>query len=185
MLRRIWINAHDGTLNLQCIFRIMESLLLAALLWIHIFFAIIFIGGSYFMWLVLWPASFKVTDDEKQRTRFVGLVAKRFAYFSHTSLLILIVTGLVLAFGWYLPSPGALFDTVGGKILLSKMIVVAIMIAIVYGNNIYHGKRIMRYSREGRTEELQRLRKMSHALSYVSLILMAVIVVLAVALQIF
>ncbi|MGC8516153.1 MAG: CopD family protein [Thermoplasmata archaeon] len=163
----------------------MENSLILALLWIHIFFAIIFIGGSYFMWLVLWPASFKVSDDEKQRTRFVGVVAKRFAYFSHASLLILIVTGLILAFGWYLPQPSDLTTTFPGKILLSKIIVVAAMIAIVYGNNMYHGKRIMRLSREGKKEELQKLRRMSHILSFISLGLMAVIVVLAVALEIY
>jgi uncharacterized membrane protein len=163
----------------------MENSLILALLWIHIFFAIIFIGGSYFMWLVLWPASFKVSDDEKQRTRFVGVVAKRFAYFSHASLLILIVTGLILSFDWYLPQPADLTTTLPGNILLSKIIVVAAMIAIVYGNNMYHGKRIMRLSREGKKEELQKLRRMSHILSFISLGLMAVIVVLAVALQIY
>ena len=163
----------------------MENSLILVLLWIHIFFAIIFIGGSYFMWLVLWPASFKVSDDEKQRTRFVGVVAKRFAYFSHTSLLILVVTGLILAFDWYLPQPSDLITTLPGHILLSKMIVVAAMIGIVYGNNLYHGKRIMRLSREGKKEELQKLRRKSHILSFISLGLMALIVVLAVALQIY
>lgn len=163
----------------------MENSLILVLLWIHIFFAIIFIGGSYFMWLVLWPASFKVSDDEKQRTRFVGVVAKRFAYFSHTSILILVVTGLILAFGWYLPQPSDLITTLPGHILLSKMIVVAAMIGIVYGNNLYHGKRIMRLSREGKKEELQKLRRKSHILSFISLGLMALIVVLAVALQIY
>ena len=163
----------------------MENSLILVLLWIHIFFAIIFIGGSYFMWLVLWPASFKVSDDEKQRTRFVGVVAKRFAYFSHTSLLILVVTGLILAFGWYLPQPSDLITTLPGHILLSKMIVVAAMIGIVYGNNLYHGKRIMRLSKEGKKEELQKLRRKSHILSFISLGLMALIVVLAVALQIY
>ncbi|MCL4451851.1 MAG: CopD family protein [Candidatus Thermoplasmatota archaeon] len=163
----------------------MENSLILVLLWIHIFFAIIFIGGSYFMWLVLWPASFKVSDDEKQRTRFVGVVAKRFAYFSHTSLLILVVTGLILAFGWYLPQPSDLITTLPGHILLTKMIVVAAMIGIVYVNNLYHGKRIMRLSREGKKEELQKLRRKSHILSFISLGLMALIVILAVALQIY
>lgn len=137
------------------------------------------------MWLVLWPASFKVTDEEKQRTRFVGVVAKRFAYFSHASLLILVVSGLVLAFAWYLPQPSDLFTTLSGHILLAKMITVAAMIFIVYGNNLYHGKRIMRLSREGKKEELQKLRRTSHVLSFASLGLMALIVVLAAALQVY
>ena len=50
------------------------------ILWIHIFTAIIFIGGSFFIWLVVYPESFKITDDEKLRTRIVGRIGKRFAY---------------------------------------------------------------------------------------------------------
>ncbi len=163
----------------------MEQALVDGILWIHIFMAIIFIGGSYFMWLVVWPSSFKISEDEKQRTKIVGNIAKRFAYFSHATLLILVITGLILAFGWYLPEPSDLFTTISGHILLAKMIVVATMIIIVYGNNLYHGKRIMRLSREGKKEELNKLRKMSHFMSYTSLALMALITILAVSLQIY
>ena len=44
-------------------------LLDAIVLAIHIFFAILFVGGSFFIWLVVWPASYEITDDEKERTR--------------------------------------------------------------------------------------------------------------------
>ena len=70
-------------------------------------------------------------------------------------------------------------------ILFAKMIVVAFMYSIVYGNNLYHGKKIMRLSKAGKSEELQRIRKLSHLVSYISLGLMVLIVVLAVALQLY
>lgn len=150
-------------------------------LWIHIFAAIIFIGGSFFMWLVVWPASYDVTDDERLRTKIVGKIAKRFAYFTHGSLLILILTGLY-NMSWYLPSPFD-FSTIGGKILLAKIFVVVAMIVIMYSNNVYHGKKIMRLSSEGKLDQVKKIRKITHLISFVTLGLLVVITILATAMQ--
>ncbi len=152
-------------------------------LWIHIFSAIFFVGGSFFIWLVVVPASFKITDDEKLRTRIVGLIGKQFALFTDITLAILVITGIYNA-TWYLNyDVSNLFDTNYGQTLLAKIILVGIMIIILYGNNIYHGKRIMQMAREGRFEEMRRLRKWSHFFSYITLALLMIITILAVALQ--
>lgn len=161
-------------------------LLLAELvLFVHVFFAIIFIGGSFFIWLVVWPESYNLTDDEYQRTRIVGKIAKRFAYFTHISIIALIVTGILNA-EWYLHGQvSALFNTTGGEILLVKVIVVGVDIAIIYFNNLYHGKKIMKLAKEGKHEEVKKIRKLTHFLSFVSLGLLVVIVLLATMLQFF
>ncbi len=153
------------------------------ILWIHVFTAIFFVGGSFFIWLVVYPASFKITDDEKLRTRIVGRIGKEFAAFTNVSIIILILTGLYNA-TWYLGSDFtyALLNTEGGQILLVKGIFVVAMVLLMYGNNIYHGKRIMKMSQEGNLEGLKRLRKTSHLLSYITLALMMIITILAVAL---
>ncbi|MHB1440120.1 MAG: CopD family protein [Cuniculiplasma sp.] len=152
-------------------------------LWIHIFSAIFFVGGSFFIWVVVVPASFKITDDEKLRTRIVGLIGKQFALYTNISLVILIISGIYNA-TWYLNYDFlALFNTTGGNILLVKIILVGAMILIMYGNNIYHGKRIMQMAREGRMEELRKLRKWSHMLSFITLGLMIAITFAAVALE--
>lgn len=134
------------------------------------------------MWLVLLPSSHTMELEEKTRTRVVGLVARRFAIFTHVLLTILIITGLLLAFVWFLPSPGSLFSTYTGRVLLVKMIIVVLMITVTYGNNIYHGRRMMSYAREGKLEELGKLRRRSHFFSYLSLALMLVITILGVVL---
>lgn len=152
------------------------------ILFLHIFFAIIFVGGSFFIWIVVWPASYEITDDEKERTRIVGRIAKRFAIFTHVSLFILIVTGIYNA-TWYLGTFSALFDTTGGNILLAKIIVVGVDILIIYSNNLYHGKKIMRLAKEGKLEEVRKIRKVTHLFSFISLALLIVIVVLATSLQ--
>ncbi len=156
------------------------------ILWIHIFTAIIFIGGSFFIWLVVYPESFKITDDEKLRTRIVGRIGKRFAVFTNASIIILILTGLYNA-TWYLGPDfiNALLYTSGGQILFVKGIVVVAMVLLMYANNMYHGKRIMKMAQEGDMEGLKKLRKTSHLLSYITLLLMVVITILAVALQFF
>lgn len=152
-------------------------------LFLHVFFAIIFIGGSFFIWIVVWPESYNLTDDERQRTRIVGRIAKRFAYFTHISIAVLVVSGLTLAY-WYLNgSLSNLFTTTGGNILLVKVIIVAIDIAMIYTNNLYHGKKIMRLSREGKHEEVQRIRKVTHFFSFLSLALLVVIVLLGTLLR--
>ncbi|MCL5787921.1 MAG: CopD family protein [Candidatus Thermoplasmatota archaeon] len=153
------------------------------ILWLHIFSAIIFVGGSFFIWVVVIPASYKITDDEKLRTRIVGLIGKQFAWITNVFLIILVFTGIYNA-TWYLNyNFFALFNTQGGNILLVKIVLVGAMILIMYGNNLYHGKRIMKMAREGRMDELRKLRKWSHMLSYITLGLMIAITIAAVALQ--
>jgi Predicted integral membrane protein len=151
-------------------------------LWIHIFAAMIFIGGSFFIWLVVWPGVYNYTQDKREHAQIVGKIAKRFAWFTHISLITLIITGL-FNLTWYLPSYSALFDSEGGRALLVKMILVVIMIVIIYGNNLYHGKKIVRLSREGKMDEVQKIRKISHMMSFISLALMIAIVLLATSLQ--
>ena len=154
----------------------------AIILFIHIFFAILFVGGSFFIWLVVWPTSYELTEDEKERTRIVGRIAKRFALFTHISVIVLIITGIYNA-TWYLGTFSALFNTTGGHLLLAKIIVVGIDIIIIYANNLYHGRKIMRLAREGKLEEVRRIRKTTHLFSFISLALLLVIVLLASALQ--
>ena len=153
------------------------------ILWIHIFAAIIFVGGSFFMWIVVWPVSYTLADNEKERTRIVGKIARRFAYFTHLSILILIITGIYNA-TWYLHGNlTALTGTPGGRILLAKSILVIIAIAIIYSNNMYHGKLITRLALEGELEKVRKVRKRTHLLSFISLGLLLAITGLATALQ--
>ncbi|AKA48582.1 hypothetical protein IX51_05135 [uncultured archaeon] len=151
-------------------------------LWIHLFFAIIFIGGSFFIWFVVWPASYDVTDDEKLRTKVVGKIAKRFAYFTHVSLVLLVITGLYNV-TWYLPSAGNLFTTMAGKLLFTKALLVLVVIVMIYVNNLYHGKKIMKLSEDGKYSEMRRIRKRTHLFSYASLGILLVITILAAAMQ--
>ncbi|MCL5068487.1 MAG: CopD family protein [Thaumarchaeota archaeon] len=150
------------------------------ILWLHLFAAIIFIGGSFFIWLVVWPASHDITSNETERTRIVGKIAKRFAYFTHASIAVLVLSGIYLAF--HVSSPSDLLSTFSGTILLSKIIVVVAMIVLMYVNNLYHGKKIMKLASQGKLDEVRRIRKLTHFASYVTLGLLVLITILGAAL---
>ena len=73
----------------------ISSIGLTIILFIHVLSAIIFVGGSIFIWVILWPESYKL-NDEKLRTRLLGLVGKKFALYTNISLSLLIITGLAM-----------------------------------------------------------------------------------------
>ncbi len=159
------------------------DLLAAIVLGIHLVAAVLFVGGSFFMWLVVEPASHELTSDESARTALVGRMARHFGRWTTPLLVVLILTGIYNA-SWYLGSPGALFTTIGGRLLLVKAIAVAVLVALIYVHGLYFGRRIMRLAREGRLDELRRVRRISRKISYTNLGLMLAVLALAVALQV-
>ncbi|MDG6920082.1 MAG: CopD family protein [Nitrososphaerota archaeon] len=153
------------------------SLLFILVLWVHLFSAVVLVGGSFFIWVVVWPASFTIAEDEAERTRMVGRIAKRFAYLTHGSVAALFLSGAYLAWP-YVVAPGLVLSTLRGEVLLAKVAVVVLTISLMYANNIYHGRKIMRLAAQGRLDDVKRVRKLTHAASYVTLGLLVVITLL-------
>ncbi|WP_010916415.1 hypothetical protein [Thermoplasma volcanium] len=164
----------------------MSSLdLIMAVLIIHVFASIMFIGGSFFIWFIVWPASYKMTKDESMRTKIVGIIGRYFGWWTDATIAILVVSGGYLGYEYIHGNFGLLTTTIGGKILLAKVIVVWIMIVLMYANNIYHGKLIMRLAEEKKYDEMKRIRKITHVASFITLGLILAIMGLAVLLQFF
>lgn len=133
------------------------------------------------MWLVIVPVSRLITQDESERTRIVGKIARSFGNLTNPTLAVLIVTGLYNA-TWYLPSLTSLSEY-PGTILLAKIILVVILLVFIYVHNVYFGKRIVHLAEERRLDELRRLRKKSRVISAANLMLMIAILLLAVLMQ--
>ncbi len=142
-----------------------------------------FVGGSFFMWLVVLPASRLVTEDESERMRIVEKIARQFGRITNLIVVVLVVTGLYTA-SWYLPSTNALFDTYVGNLLLVKIVLVIVLIFLIYLHGIYFGRKIAQLGRERRLEELKAVRKQSRMVSAANLALMIAILLFAVFLQI-
>ncbi len=154
------------------------------ILWIHLFSAVLFVGGSFFMWLVVMPSSHKFAKDESQRTEIVGKIAKDFARISNPALGILLLTG-IYNISWYLPSYNdiMLFQTYGEKVLLVKVVLVVILVILIYLHGLYYGKKIVKLAKEKDIEGLKNVRRRSRIISFSNLALMIVILVLAIMLQ--
>jgi uncharacterized membrane protein len=153
----------------------------AVILWIHLFAAAFFVGGSFFFWLVVVPASRLIATDESERTQMVGKMAKVFGKTVTPTLVVLVLTGIYNA-SWYAPAISDLLRY-PGTILLAKIILVVILLIFVYVHNLYFGRRITAVARERKVDELRKIRKTSRVISAANLILMAVILLLAVLMQ--
>jgi len=142
------------------------------ILWVHLFSAIIFVGGSFFIWLILVPSSREIFKDERERTIFIGKVAKRFGKLVNLSLIILLSTGLY-NLTWYLPS----FDLLqpSARFLLIKLILVILMLFFIYLHNSYFGKKIVKLAEEGKMKEIMNIRRISRKIAYLNLIILALI----------
>ncbi|MHB2035367.1 MAG: CopD family protein [Nitrososphaerales archaeon] len=154
------------------------------ILWIHLFSAVIFVGGSFFIWLVVMPASHRFAKDESERTQIVGKIAKDFARITNPTLIILVLTGMY-NISWYLPSYQDLFtfQTYDEKVLFIKVVLVAILIVLIYAHGLYYGKKIVKLAQERNVEGLKAVRKRSRIISFANLALMVAILVLAAMLQ--
>jgi len=153
-----------------------------AVLYVHLFAAVLFVGGSFFFWLILEPVTYTLARDESERTALVARVARRFGQFTHPLLVVLVATGIFNA-TWYLPSLSALTTTPAGELLLTKGLVVVLLIALIYLHGAYYGPRIVRLARERRYDELRALRRRSRTVSMINLALMLAVLLLAVLLQ--
>lgn len=122
-------------------------LLDAVVLWIHLLSAVLFVGGSLFIWLVVLPASKLIAKDESERMQIVEKIARRFGRITNITLVVLILSGVYNA-SWYLPSTGTLFDTYLGNLLLVKVVLVIVLVALIYLHGLYFGRKIVRLVEE-------------------------------------
>lgn len=159
------------------------SVINVVILWVHLFNAVLFVGGSFFMWLVVMPASHLIAEDESERTQIVGKIAKAFGRITTPTLVILVLTGAYNAM-WYLPSVGALVSSYQGTLVLTKSILTAVLLLLIYVHNVYFGKRIVMLATEKRLDELARLRRTSRVVSFSNLALMIAILFVAVMMQV-
>ena len=150
------------------------------ILWLHLISTIFLVGGSLFFWVVVMPIFSKVTEDDASRTLLVGRLARRYGRIINWTLLILISTGVYNLF-WYLGGI-SIFDPTS-RILLTKVVLVAILVFFIYYNNIIYGRKIVRCAKEGKIDELQSLRKKGKAFSMLNIGLMLLITIISVFLR--
>ena len=103
------------------------EIIIIFMLWLHYLASVMWIGGMAFNLLVLRPSM--VAIDQNQRPVLGTTVLKRFIIFAWLSIVVLILTGISIAFSRV--AFEAIFSTTYGIVLLSKHFVTLIMIIIV------------------------------------------------------
>ncbi len=159
----------------------MYLLIIAAII-IHVLSAVFLVGSSIFVWIVVWPASY-IMSDEKLRTRFMSVMGKKFAFYTNLSVILLTITGIYLVYSVrpdYITNFNYAISQPWGQILTIKIVTVALMYVIMYGNNLWHGKLIPKLAENGQFEKLKQVRKITHIFSFITVALMVLIVIEAV-----
>ena len=103
------------------------EIIIIFMLWLHYLATVMWIGGMAFNILVLRPSM--VTIDQNQRPILGTMVLKRFIIFVWLSIIVLILTGIPIAFRHVAFED--ILSTTYGIVLLSKHFVTLIMILIV------------------------------------------------------
>ncbi|HYF98521.1 MAG TPA: DUF4149 domain-containing protein [Candidatus Saccharimonadales bacterium] len=97
--------------------------------WIHLIFSSIWVGGSIFLGIVLAPLLKKTIPDLNKRISFMVVVGRRFNYLGGSSLLILVITGIYNARSFF-EQPSLLLESTYGYVLTAKIIMVSFMFVI-------------------------------------------------------
>ncbi len=157
------------------------TLLNSIILWLHLVTAMFFVGGSLFVWWVVIPASYRLTQDEERRTEIVATIARVFGRVVGPVIILLVATGIYNA-TWYLNSFGELFRDAKGRTLLAKCLLTLLLLVLIGVHDVYFSRKIRRLAGEKRMVELARVRRWSHVVSAASVVVMAAILILVIVL---
>lgn len=148
----------------------------ALLRWLHVFAAILWLGGKLFTSLVLNPV-LRANISPEQRAEIAAALGARLKYLNWGSLAALIITGVVNALP-RVPALDALFSTKYGALLLGKTFIVAAMVSL----SAMHTFLLIPRLKFMKSEEKERARLQILLLTRLNLVLGALVVLLAVLL---
>jgi uncharacterized membrane protein len=142
-----------------------------ASVWVHIFAAMLWLGGMLFLIFVLVPAL--KGESQELRGRLVDVVGLRFRTVGWLCLLLLLLTGIanVLLRGYSLKS----------TLLLAKLSLVGVILVLSFLHDFVIGPRATEAMAKG-GEEAERLRRLSALIGRVNTLLALAVVMLGIML---
>ncbi|HEX9667282.1 MAG TPA: DUF4149 domain-containing protein [Thermodesulfobacteriota bacterium] len=157
---------------------------------IHVVAAIIWLGGMFFISLVLVPSLRKLEPPIK-RTEILSATGRRFSLVSWTAILVLLVTGVINSVNRGvtidLISSGKIFSSHFGMILTFKVFLVLVMILISAIHDFILGPKLIKLTELGRSSQdsaksLGKKRKLVSWLARINALLGIIVVACAVML---
>ena len=150
---------------------------------IHIFAALIWLGGMFFFALVGAP-TLRTIESAELRARLFTMLGERFRTVGWVCIVILLITGFLnLQFRGLLSAQlfeGAFWATSYGKALAAKLLAVLTMLVVQATHDFYHGPAASR-TQPGSADAL-RMRKQAAIMARVSVLLGVLVVLTAVKL---
>jgi len=129
---------------------------------IHILAAIIWLGGMFFIAIVMVPALRRLEPAQK-RIEVLSATATRFRAISWIAILVLLITGVLNAINHGVTmqkiSTGEFFSSNFGKILILKLILVFAMLVLSAIHDFILGPRLIELLNSSNPDSSQRLKK--------------------------
>ena len=135
----------------------MRGILLTIGAAVHIFTAVVWIGGIFFILFVAIPAAKK---NLEQPGKLMGVLGKSFTPWANLSILLLFVTGIFMSISAHNFSEIASLDSPWSRALLAKIFLVLLMAGIHFYRGLVLAPRIAKATAEG-TEKAGALQKLS------------------------
>lgn len=127
--------------------------------WIHIFAAVVWIGGIFFILFVALPGA---KETLEQPGKLMGALSKRFVPLANISILLIFVTGILMSLSSHTLSEIASFSTVWSQTLSAKIITALTMTCIHFYRGLVLTPKIARLTSEGKhPEQVGRLQRRS------------------------
>ena len=144
----------------------------AAIQWLHLTAATVWVGSQLFLILVAGPA-LRAIEDRTASLRVLRILVSRYNVVGWVSFLVLVLTGLQRTYSM-LPTLGPLSRTFYGQVLLIKIGMVSAILMLTLVHSAIIGPRLldlMSTSTETSSPGYRRLRRISLALSTATLLL--------------
>ena len=144
----------------------------AAIQWLHLTAATVWVGSQLFLILVAGPA-LRTIEDPKTSLRVLRVLVSRYNVVGWVSFLVLVLTGLQRTYSMF-PTLGPLSGTFYGRVLFIKIGMVAAILLLSVLHSTIIGPRLldlMSNSTAASDPGYRRLRRISLAVSSATLVL--------------
>jgi uncharacterized membrane protein len=146
----------------------MHEILLIISAAIHLFAAVVWIGGIFFILFVALPSARKILE---QPGPLMGDLSKRFVPLANISILLLLVSGILMSLLSHTLSEIASLNSIWSQTLSFKIIIALMMTVIHFYRGLLLTPRIAKLTSEGvPSEQVSRLQSLSLNLVKVNLL---------------
>lgn len=154
----------------------MHEILLIISAAIHLFAAVVWIGGIFFILFVALPSARKILE---QPGPLMGSLSKRFVPLANISIVLILVTGILMSLSSHTLSEIASLNSIWSQTLSFKIIIALIMTVIHFYRGLVLTPRIKKITSEGiDVAQVSRLQSLSLNLVKVNLLLGATVLLI-------